>query len=301
MTFLKRMFYWIATNIAIMLMISIIFGILKHFFNIDLVNYGESYTKLYVYCFAYGMIASLISLLLSKWSAKRLMHLEMIDEENCSHPKQAFLLKTVKNLSQKANIRMPEVGMYYSSDLNAFATGAFKNSSLIGVSTGLLDNMSEEEIEGVIAHEMTHIQNGDMITMTLLQGVLNSFVFFFSKIITNAIRERVNNGFITFFVEISLQIIFGILASPILAFFSRTREYKADFGASKLVGKHKMILALQKLKSVYEDEESSEMPKQLAAFGISEKKKKLSLFATHPSLDDRIKRLKESSSNELVS
>ena len=202
---------------------------------------------------------------------------------------EAWLLATVEAQARQWSLKTPEVAIYHSPEPNAFATGATRNSSLVAVSTGLLDHMTRDEVEAVLAHEMAHVGNGDMVTLTLIQGVVNTFVVFLARVVSGMIARN-NDGSTSqgtyFMVSMVLQIVFGFLASIIVMWFSRQREYRADAGAAKLVGAHKMIAALQRLKG-----STSDLPEQMNAMGIASDAKD-SLLSTHPSLDNRIARLK---------
>ena len=265
--------------------------------------YGQDYQALFIGCAIWGFAGSFFSLMCSKWMAKRMMGVELIDE----HGPQAHLVRQVHFMARKAGLRkMPEVGTYDSSELNAFATGSSRNNSLVAVSTGLLRNTRADELEGVLAHEVSHIANGDMVTMALLQGVMNTFVMFFARVavllIENAMRGDRREGGLGFFGRFMLiqlfQIVFGLLAMIPLGWFSRYREYRADAGSAKLVGPHKMIAALQKLQLHYSAMKTGSgmqlrrEPEGLAAFKISGRKGFLALLSTHPPLEERIAALK---------
>jgi len=234
---------------------------------------------------------SLISLFLSKTMALRSVGAEVITEPR--NQAERWLVETVRRQAQQAGIPMPDVAIYHSNDANAFATGATKNNSLVAISTGLLNSMTEEEAEAVLAHEVSHIANGDMVTMTLLQGVLNTFVIFLSRVIANVVASSRNGGEesrssgIYFLVSMVLEILFGILASIIAMWFSRYREYRADAGSAQLVGKEKMIAALQRLQQIHEPQE---MEGSLNAFMINGKRSEL--FMSHPPLEKRIEALR---------
>lgn len=282
-------------NIAIMVMISIIFAILQIFFP-DIKTMGGWYVWLLIYSAIVGFIGSFISLFLSKWMAKRTYNIELLTEDSArGNEKLSLVWKTVQRIARENNIEMPEVGFYESPDPNAFATGASKNSSLVAVSTGLLNMMNLDEIEGVVAHEMAHILNGDMVTMTLLQGVMNTFVVFISNIAARAIenffsKEGEGFGILAYnLVYILLQVIFGFLASLVVMYFSRIREYHADAGWAKYTSKTKMIAGLKKLKEIT-SMQIGEQDKKMAPFMITEPD---NMFSTHPSLDNRIKALQE--------
>lgn len=291
MQLFKRIGFFLLTNIAVLTTITIIVSLLEAL-GIKLYNDSE------FYAFIVGMSSAIVSLFLSKWSAKFLSGLIMIEEDE----KDQRLLKIrniVKKIIEKTDIKMPEVGYYVSDEINAFATGAFRNSSLIGVSTGLIEKMTDEEIEGVLAHEVSHITNGDMITLTLIQGVVNSFIIYVSRIISKMIPTE--NKILQEISYFLIQIALGILLIPVVNYFSRIREYKADEGSAKLVGKNKIIAALNKLKAEGETEEKeNSLPKELVTAGINGKQNTLfSLFATHPSLEKRIENLKRLNNLEL--
>ena len=239
----------------------------------------------------FGFAGSLISLFLSKTMALRSVGAEIIKEPR--NNAERWLVETVKRQSAQAGIPMPDVAIYHSADVNAFATGATKNNSLVAVSTGLLNNMTQDEAEAVVAHEVAHIANGDMVTMTLLQGVLNTFVIFLSRMIATAVSARNDNEgegqntAVYFLVSMVLEVLFGILATIIAMWFSRYREFRADAGSASLVGKEKMIAALQRLQHVHEPQE---MQGSLNAFMINGKRSEL--FMSHPPLEKRIEALR---------
>ena len=277
---MKRIFLFILTNLAVLVVVSIILSLL------GLSGNPNQMGSLLAYSAVVGFTGSIISLLTSKWVAKRSVGAEAITEPQ--NELEAWLLNTVEAQARQWNLKTPEVAIYDSPEPNAFATGATKNSSLVAVSTGLLQHMTRDEVEAVLAHEMAHIGNGDMVTLTLIQGVVNTFVVFLSRIISNLIATNdrgETNGLVYFAVSMVLQIAFGFLASIVVMWFSRQREYRADAGAAKLVGAPKMIAALQRLKG-----ESSHLPREMSAMGIASENKD-SLLSTHPSLDNRIARL----------
>jgi heat shock protein HtpX len=220
---------------------------------------------------------------MSKWIAKRSVGAVVLEQPRS--PEEAWLVDTVKGQAEKAGIGMPEVAIYDSPEINAFATGMNKNSALVAVSTGLLRNMTKDEAEAVLGHEVSHVANGDMVTLTLIQGVLNTFVFFFARIAASAISRGSNNRFIYFMTVMFFQFVFGILASTIVMWFSRRREFRADEGGARLAGKQKMIAALQRLQG---DQQESQLDGQLTAFGISGKRAMAVLFMSHPPLGKRI-------------
>jgi heat shock protein HtpX len=290
----KRIALFLATNLAVLALLSIVLSVLQNVFGITLGNNGT----LLVFAVIFGFGGSLISLLISKWMAKRMTGLHLI--ENPQNELEQWLVSTVRRQSEKAGIKMPEVGIYDAPEINAFATGPSRNNSLVAVSTGLLRSMSRDEAEAVLGHEVSHVANGDMVTMALLQGVMNTFVIVLSRVVGRFIdsvvfgnREGQGIGyFITVFV---LDIIFGIFASFITAWFSRQREFRADAGGASLAGKEKMIAALQRLA---QNHGQSSLPSQIAAFGISGGLKSGigALMMTHPPLEVRIEALRQSGS-----
>jgi heat shock protein HtpX len=258
---------------------------------------SRSMTGLLIMALLFGFGGSIISLLMSKWMALKSVGGEVIEQPR--NETERWLMNTVAQQAQQVGIGMPQVAIYHAPDINAFATGARRDASLVAVSTGLLQNMSRDEAEAVIAHEISHIANGDMVTMTLIQGVVNTFVIFISRVIAqiaagflgNRDEGESSNGnpLIYFAVATVLELVFGILASIITMWFSRYREFHADAGSAKLVGREKMIAALQRLKTSYEPQEASSM----MAFCINGKAKSMSeLFMTHPPLDKRIEALR---------
>lgn len=293
----RRIAFWILTNIAVIAVIMTI----VHVFGLEtnyLSAYGINYQVLAVFALLWGMVGSFISLLLSKPMAKWMMKLQVIESPQNSD--EAFLLQKVQTLSEQAGIGMPEVAIYESAEVNAFATGARKNSALVAVSTGLLQAMDKDEVEGVLAHEVAHIANGDMITMALIQGVVNAFVIFFARIAAFAVQKFLNRGeensevggLVYFALSIVFEIIFSILASVIVAYFSRWREYRADSGGAMYAGRVKMVAALRKLQKTMDAVDNSE--KSLATLKISDKPSSfMALFSTHPSLEDRIAALEQ--------
>ncbi len=280
---MMRIALFLATNFAVMIVLGIILSVTG--------IAGNSTGGILIMALLFGFTGSLISLFLSKSMALRSVGAEIITEPR--NNAERWLVDTVKRQSQQAGIPMPDVAIYHSADVNAFATGATKNNSLVAVSTGLLNNMTQEEAEAVVAHEVAHIANGDMVTMTLLQGVLNTFVIFLSRMIATAVSssrsdngESQNNG-MYFLVSMVLEVLFGALATIIAMWFSRYREFRADAGSASLVGKEKMIAALQRLQKVHEPEE---LPGSLNAMMINGKRKEL--FMSHPPLEKRIEALR---------
>jgi len=288
---MKRIILFLATNIAVMITLSIVLSLLG--FSGYLTPTGLDYSALMVFCLVWGMAGAFISLQMSRWMAKRAMGVQLVDGKS-GQPELDWLHQTVANLARKAELPMPEVGFYDSPEVNAFATGPSKSRSLVAVSTGLLRSMRREEVEGVLAHEVAHIQNGDMVTLTLIQGVVNAFVMFFSRIIANIVRQMVDEkiSHLVFFVTtIVFDIAFGILGSMVVAWFSRAREFRADAGGAQLAGKANMIGALQRLMQNKEMVDDSQP--QLATMKINGGKGFMSLIATHPPLEVRIAALQK--------
>lgn len=294
----KRILLFAITNIAVIFVLTIIFTILENVFWFKLDIYWLNYTSIFIYSAIIWFTGSFISLFMSKWMAKKAYKIQLFSKQNYSNfnIKQKIVWDIVEDLSQRNNIKMPEVWFYISRDPNAFATWSSKNNSLLAVSSGLLDMMEKNAIEWVIAHEMAHILNWDMVTMTLLQWVLNTFVIALSRIITNIISSSLDEDMSYFAyvaLNILLQILFWVLASLILMKFSRYREFRADEGSARFVWKEKMIAGLEALKNtknlLINDKTS------IAAMRISDKSRKgiMFLFSSHPDLDDRIKALKE--------
>ncbi|WP_373746603.1 protease HtpX [Neisseria dentiae] len=279
---MKRIFLFLLTNIAVLAVISIILSILGVSAN------SNDMVSLLIYSAVVGFTGSIISLLMSKTIAKRSVGAEVITQPH--NETEAWLLQTVENQARQWNLKTPEVAIYHSPEPNAFATGASKNNSLVAVSTGLLDNMTRDEVEAVLAHEMAHVGNGDMVTLTLIQGVVNTFVVFLARVVSGIVARSGNSETSQgtyMLVSIVLQIVFGFLANFIVMWFSRQREYRADAGAARLVGAPKMIAALQRLKG-----NASDLPKEMTAMGIASEARD-SLMSTHPTLDNRIARLKQ--------
>jgi heat shock protein HtpX len=290
---MKRIFYFLVTNLAIVLVLSVTMRLLgvEPFLNAN----GLNLNSLLIFAAVMGFGGAFISLAISKWSAKKMSGAVTI--ENPKTPDEIWLMNTVKKQSETVGIQMPEVAIFNSPVVNAFATGMNRNSSLVAVSSGLLEMMTKDEAEAVIGHEISHIANGDMVTLTLIQGVVNTFVLFFSRVIGYTVdkvvfKTRQGTGPAFFITMIISELLLGVLASIVVMWFSRQREYRADIGGGQLAGNQKMIAALQRLKSQYE---SSALPKSIAALGISGEQGMglKELFSTHPSLDDRIARLQQ--------
>lgn len=288
---MKRIFLFILTNLAVIFVISITLRLL----GVDKVlneSGGIDFNALLVMSAVMGFAGSIISLFLSKWSAKRMVGAQVIT--NPIDPTERWLVETVSRQVQIAGIGMPEVAIYDAPDVNAFATGWNRNNALVAVSTGLLHSMSPDEAEAVLAHEISHVANGDMVTLALIQGVVNTFVIFFSRIIGHLVDRLVfkterEYGPAYWVTSMIAQMVLGILASIIVMWFSRQREFRADAGGARLAGKNKMIAALEKLAM---NRDQAALPEQMAAFGISGGVRLASLFSTHPSLEQRIAALR---------
>jgi heat shock protein HtpX len=278
----KRIFLFLVTNLAIVLTLSIVVSVLG-------VAGGPDLGSLAVFCLVWGMGGAFISLQMSRWIAKRATGVRLIDGRS-GNSQLDWLYQTIERLTRQANLPMPEVGVYESGEVNAFATGPSKNRSLVAVSTGLMRAMRPEEVEGVLAHEVTHIANGDMVTMTLLQGVLNAFVMFFARVIASAVTRsddgRRGGGGMYFLVVIVLQIVLGLLASLVTAWFSRHREFRADAGGAHLAGRERMVGALQRLASYHDAVDTSHQA--LATMKINGVRGWAALLSTHPPLEARI-------------
>lgn len=293
MQFMKRIFLVVITNILVMLTIGVVLALLLAFFP-DLAKLGMGYGDLMVLAILWGFGGAFASLLLSKTMAKWMSGVEVIDPATATGDAR-WLVQTVQRLADKAGIAMPEVGIWDSPEVNAFCTGPTKNSSLVAVSTGILRHMSKDELEGVLAHEISHAANGDMVTMTLVQGVVNSFVIFFSFVIARLLfrdRDGRGGGIAEFFVRQTLQVVLSLVAYvAVIAPFSRWREYRADAGGARLAGKQRMINALAALADSHRIPQPAGDP-ALATMKI-DAGKGTSLFATHPSIEDRIARLRQ--------
>lgn len=279
---MMRILLFLATNMAVL----VVFNIILSLTGIQ----SQDALGLLIMAALFGFTGSLISLFLSKTMALRSVGGEVIVEPR--NEMERWLMNTVRSQAERAGLPMPEVAIYHSDDVNAFATGPSKNNSLVAVSTGLLRSMTRDEAEAVLAHEVSHIKNGDMVTMTLLQGVLNTFVIFISRMIAKVAatnRDGESSAGMYFMISMVLEIVFGVLASIIAMWFSRQREFRADAGAAELASKHKMIAALQRLQTLHEPQE---MEGQLAAFAINGKRGGLAaLFMSHPPLEKRIEAL----------
>jgi len=293
---MKRIFLFLVTNIAVLLVLSITLQLLGVDQILDQQGVGLNLQALLVMAAVIGVGGSLISLLMSKWSAKMMVGAQVIEVP--SNMTERWLVDTVKRHAGQAGIGMPEVAIYEAPEINAFATGWNRNSSFVAVSTGLLQNMTQDEAEAVIGHEVSHVANGDMVTLALIQGVVNTFVIFLSRVVGYAVDRVVfkverGHGPAFLITVIIAQLVLGILASIIVMGFSRQREFRADAGGAQLAGRNKMIAALERLKL---NHEQSQLPDRIAAFGISGGVASgiKYLFMSHPPLDERIAALRES-------
>jgi heat shock protein HtpX len=293
----KRIFLFMLTNVLVMVSVSIVLSVL------GIGNYitaaGINYSALMVFCLIWGFVGSGISLLLSKFMAKTMMGVQIVDDRG----QYGDLLRKVHMLAKQAGIeKMPEVGVYQSPEVNAFATGPSKNNSLVAVSTGLLNQMNAEEVEGVLAHEVAHIANGDMVTMALIQGVVNAFVMFFARIAAFALQNALagdreddrpaSTGWAYHISVMVFEIFFSFLGMFVVAYFSRLREFRADKGGAQYAGKHKMVAALKRLQLKMDAIDDSQ--DSLRTMKITSKKGLMNFLSTHPSLNDRIAALERS-------
>ncbi|WP_346797446.1 protease HtpX [Halomonas sp. Bachu 37] len=298
---MMRILLFLATNLAVILVASVTLRLL----GVDsyLSEQGMNFNGLLIFCFIFGMAGSLVSLFISKWMAKRSTGTVII--ETPSNQTERWLLDTVAELARDAGIKTPEVGIFPAQQSNAFATGWNKDDALVAVSAGLLNRMRPDEVRAVLAHEIGHVANGDMVTLALIQGVLNTFVMFFARVVAhlvdNFLRSRSDDGgglgFMGYFIVVIVaEIVFGLVASAIVAWFSRFREYRADAAGAQLAGTSAMVNALARLKA--ETQLPDQMPDTLTAFAITtgqSRKLMERVFASHPPLDDRIRALKEAS------
>ncbi|AXQ21601.1 protease HtpX [Acinetobacter wuhouensis] len=297
---MMRIGLFLLTNLAVLVVAGLILSIL------GVGSYhgagGLKLGNLMVICLVFGMVGSLISLFMSKWMALKTTGTELIDPNAPRSQAEVWLLQEVAQLSQRAGIQMPDVGIFPSYQSNAFATGWNKNDALVSVSTGLLERMNKDELRAVLAHEIGHVANGDMVTLSLIQGVVNAFVMFFARVAGDFIDRNVFGreegeapGIAYFVISMVLDIVFGILASAIVMWFSRHREYRADEAGAQLAGKEAMISALLRLQA--ESEMPDQMPKEMKAFAIAEGKEQgfslAALFQTHPSIEQRVAALRQ--------
>lgn len=293
-----RIGLFLLTNLAVLVVAGLILSVL------GVGSYhgagGLKITNLLVFCFVFGMVGSFVSLFMSKWMAKKTTGTELIDPNAPRSQAEVVLLQMVADLSQRAQIKMPEVGIFPSYQSNAFATGWNKNDALVAVSSGLLERMNQDELRAVLAHEIGHVANGDMVTLSLVQGVVNTFVMFFARIAGDFIDRNVFGreegeapGIAYFVITMVLDIVFGILASAVVMWFSRYREYRADEAGAQLAGKQAMISALLRLQA--ETELPDQMPREMKALSITEGKEQgfslAALFQTHPTIEQRVEAL----------
>jgi len=290
---MKRVMLFIITNLAVILILSIVLRVLGVGRILDEQGIALDLTNLLVFAAVFGFGGAFVSLAISKWTAKRLTGAQVIATPR--NDAEAWLLNTVKRQADRAGIGMPEVAVYDSPDINAFATGMRRDRSLVAVSTGLLRAMSRSEAEGVLGHEISHVANGDMVTLALIQGVVNTFVIFLSRVVGHLVdrvvfRTERGHGPAFFITTLLAQLVFGILATVIVMWFSRQREFRADAGSAALEGWEKMIAALKRLQKVVNPQP---LPDQMAAFGISGSSRSgiRRLFMTHPPLEERIEAL----------
>ena len=288
---MKRIMLFLATNLAVVLVLSVVLNIVYAVTGMQ----PGSLSGLLVMAAVFGFGGAFISLFMSKWMAKKSTGAYVIEQPR--NETEHWLMTTVSRQAEQVGIKMPEVAIYDSPEMNAFATGPSKNNSLVAVSTGLMHNMTRDEAEAVLAHEVSHVANGDMVTLTLIQGVVNTFVIFISKVLAGIVDNFLNSdeegensdGSWTYFIfDMIFQVIFGILASVVVAYFSRKREFAADSGAAQLVGAHKMRAALERLRTNHE----SQLEGSMMAFGIASGKSIADMFASHPPLEQRINALK---------
>lgn len=292
---MRRIALFLLTNLAVILVLGIVLRLLGVDSILNDSGRGLNYTSLLIFAGVFGFGGSFISLAMSKWMAKRSTGAEVIVEPRTET--ERWLVATVQRQADKVGIKMPEVAIFHSPDPNAFATGMTKNSSLVAVSTGLLQHMNRDEVEAVLGHEMAHVANGDMVTLALVQGVVNTFVIFLARIVGYAVDQFLRRdddggglGIGYYVTSIVCEIVFGILASIIVMWVSRQREFRADAGGAALAGRGKMIAALQKLQAAH----PQPLPGEMAAFGISGIRKSglAKLFSSHPPLEERIDALR---------
>lgn len=284
---MKRIALFLMTNLAVVLVLGIVLSVLQSYLGLSRGSTGG----LLLMAFVFGMGGSVISLAMSKWMALRATGAQVIEQPRT--PLENWLVDTVQRQARAAGIGLPEVAIYDSPDVNAFATGMNRDKALVAVSTGLLNHMSREEAEAVLGHEVSHVANGDMVTLTLIQGVVNTFVIFLARIVAQFVGDRERGGGLAYIATVfALEMVFGIVASMIVAWFSRQREFRADAGGATLAGREKMIAALERLKHSHE----STLDGQLTAFGINGKSSMAALFMSHPPLEKRIEALRNSAS-----
>ena len=293
---MKRILLFLATNLAVVVLLGIVLRLIGFEGILDAQGVDLNLGALLIYAALVGFIGSFVSLAMSKWSAKRMMGVKVITQP--ANSTEQWLVNTVRQQAQVAGIGMPEVGIFDSPEPNAFATGARRDASLVAVSTGLLNNMTQKEVEAVLAHEVSHVANGDMVTLTLIQGVVNTFVVFLSRVVGHTVdrvifKTEEGHGPAYWVTTIVCDIVFGILASMIVMYFSRQREFRADQGGATLAGRQAMINALERLQQRH----AGPLPDKMAAFGISGGQKIggfKRLFMSHPPLEERIAALRSS-------
>ncbi len=303
MTFLKRSFFFILVNALIITTLVILISIVELYTGWSL---GSNYYSMVVLYTIFGMGGAFFSLFTSKWMVKNAMGVQVINL-NTTHPTEKWILNSVHEYAKKAGLKnMPEVGIYAANDMNAFATGPSKNNSLVAVSSGLLESMSKDEVEGVIGHEVAHIANGDMVTLTLIQGIINTISMLIARVVSDIIASRTESesgrGASRFMIYIAVSMVLGFLGSIVVNWFSRHREFRADHGGAMYAGREKMIKALQRLQAgqgqMLKNQNMHEEPASIAAFKISSPSKGMflkKLFMTHPPLEERIHALKSNS------
>ncbi len=292
---MRRIALFLITNLAVMLVLGVVLQLLGVESLLAANGVDLNLQALLIFSAVIGMGGAFVSLAMSKWSAKRMVGAQVITRPQ--NRSQQWLLDTVARLAKQAGIGMPEVAIYAAADVNAFATGMSRNNALVAVSTGLIENMKMDEAEAVLAHEVSHIANGDMVTLTLIQGVVNTFVIFASRVVGHLIdrvvlKNQRGYGIGYFISSMVAQVIFGILASAVVMYFSRQREFRADAGAARLAGSHKMIAALRRLQQIHQP---SKMPEEMLAFGINGGSVAglQRLFMSHPPLEARIAALRD--------
>lgn len=289
---MKRIFLFLMTNLAIILVLSITLRLLGVDRILDEQGIGLDYNALLIFSAIFGFGGSLISLMISKWSARRMTGAVVIEQP--ANQTERWLVDTVRRQAELVGIGMPQVAIFPAQEPNAFATGANRNSALVAVSAGLLNQMNRDEVEAVLAHEISHVANGDMITLALIQGVVNTFVIFFSRVIGHIVdrvilKNQRGHGIGFFITTLIAQVILSFLASMIVSWFSRRREYRADAGGAQLAGREKMIAALQRLQLASGE---TALPDQMVAFGISGGGGIMALLRSHPPLEERIDALR---------
>jgi heat shock protein HtpX len=296
MAMLKRVFLFLLTNLAVLFVLSITVPLILRLFGVEPAQAGLNLPYLLVFAAAIGFGGSFISLAISKWMAKRMTGAQVIEQPRNAN--EQWLVDTVRRQAKHAGIGMPEVAIYEAPDVNAFATGMSKDNALVAVSTGLLRAMDRDEAEAVLAHEVTHVANGDMVTLALIQGIVNTFVIVLARVIGHVVdrvvlkNDRDGYGIGYWVTTIVAEMVLAILASTIVMWFSRKREFRADYGGAKLAGREKMIAALERLRAAHEP---STLPNQMAAFGIAGGMGQglRKLFMSHPPLEERIAALQQ--------